>query len=330
MSLEVPTRHAISGLDLKSMTNLQVIQPVIDAYKDAEYCSRADLLINLKNVKYYDAPVLEKNSISSTVDTDNMSAEEIVASFDTKKWADVSVYRTNGELRKDLVELYNARTFKTAKERYGIELVDTDPTTGLFINPLMKGDNGMEMVYGRGILGKYGINDAVDLRVFTTDPEGIRRVLTIRRPRDINQPLATPGGVIDYKTFHVQEEPKDAATREGFEEVGLKLPEGVKINVGRSVLVADSRNTILSMMGTTICDAEVTWEQALKILEDWKKFKAEEQGKSAADIEADGVEFRAISGPESILRNRDSATRLPFFAAHEQIISEPESIKNLN
>lgn len=320
------TSTKINPFSLNDIAYDQEILPIPKNYSEqaVSYVNFEEIIANNNKAKYFDAPVLQKFSISSEVDTNSMSLDEIIKYYEIKdgekesvyktKWADVSIYDSNGEVRKDLVEAYNSRNKKIVKERYGINLSDKDPQTGLFLNPMMKEYTQNGYIYGRGVLGKFGINDAVDLVLTTKDMQGVEHTLTIRRPKDPGKPLAVPGGVVDYTGFDTQEELEEAASREGFEEVGLRLPEGIEIKKVGSYLVADPRNTALSFMGTTVFRAEVSWDEAQRILMDWKNFKLSK--KSTEEVEAEEVEFRPTSGSQSILNGTDQ-----FFASHKKIIA---------
>jgi ADP-ribose pyrophosphatase YjhB (NUDIX family) len=286
---------------LLNMSELQEVLPIPDVYKDSTFITVSELN-KINRDKYFDAQVLKSNSV---ILSDEASSDDLQKSFDPKKWADSSIFDSKGGLRKDFVETYNKRTEKAA-EKYGVKLVNKDPQTGLYLNPFATTNINLSMLYGRGVMGKYGINDAVDIKI-KTKKDGVDYVLTMRRPKDFLMPLAVPGGIVDYISFTEQETLENAASRESLEEIGLKLPEGAVLRKTGSYIVADPRNTIFSFIGTTVFEIGVSWEEAINI----------KKGLVANKGEASDVDFRPVSGDGSIFKDPESV----FFASHKYIIS---------
>ena len=169
----------------------------------------------------------------------------------------------------------------------------------------------------KGGLGLWGWNQAVDLKIIRRK-NGIKEVLTQKRPQDPGEPLCVPGGMVDRKGFWNKEKHINSAIRknneilEDLDNVVLTLqtigdnPILMKIKIKKmgTFPVADPRNGRLSSMMTTVFEAEILeGEDYLEsVLENTR--------------EANEIKFRPVTGRESIVNNSSVA----FFADHRDII----------
>jgi ADP-ribose pyrophosphatase YjhB (NUDIX family) len=181
--------------------------------------------------------------------------------FHATYWADPPAFRMQGGERvwdTEAVAAINART-EAAIAKYGVRLTEKDPESGLWLNPLLFAGTDVPLIGGRGVLGKYGLNETVDLRIVARDPHGAFHVLSFKRPLN-EDVLAMPGGYIDYG-----ESAKEAVLREFGEEIkGTKIPAEAWQTMRRvgSFIVADPRATRLAFNGTTVFEIEVPWSFA--------------------------------------------------------------------
>jgi ADP-ribose pyrophosphatase len=128
---------------------------------------------------------------------------------------------------------------------------------GFPLNPF-----GRTGISGRGILGKWAANFAVDGLITTIHPEkSLFQVLTITRA-DTGE-IAIPGGMVDFG-----EEPLETRDRELSEELSIgktDLANPLYENVVMKGYVDDPRNTDNAWMETTVIHTHISYEQAQKL-----------------------------------------------------------------
>ncbi len=150
---------------------------------------------------------------------------------------------------------------------------------GIPLNPV-----GRTGICGRGVLGKWGANFAVDAIITTLDNEGNLFVLTITR-KDTGE-MAFPGGMVD--------EGEDVFTtrnRELAEELSLNKDDLSQAEYEKKVsqgYVDDPRNTDNAWLETTAIHSHLAFEAARKLV-----LKA---GDDAADFSWIKISMENVSG----------------------------------
>lgn len=307
------------GKGLPKGTDAETLRNIAEAKEEVFPFAPKNLAIRQAELKslYTALPEQDEQGKALWMDTNALTARVEGASFDailpemeasegnwvpgmTEKefhkdfWADQNIYDVlDGKkvINAERVTQYNART-ERAMAKYGVALVEKDPTTGLWVNPILSADPTLRLLHGRGGLGKYGINEAVDLRVRI---EGTDTILTFKRPKDGG--YAVPGGMVDYGETAVE-----AVKREFREEIGDLLPKGYEPKQVGAYIVADRRNTALSWIGTTLFEVTVSAEMAEKMKARFKETR-----------EALEPDFRSVG---ALVEKNE-----PFFASHKELVT---------
>lgn len=206
-----------------------------------------------------------------------------------KKWADPADFRTVlkdiSEGRREPMESYEGP-------------VRLDKKTGLPLNP--RGRTGIK---DRGVLGKYGPNQAADPVLTRTNPvTGEYEVLLVRR-KD-NGILAFPGGFRDRKMADgkaILEDTLEAAVRELREETSIVVAEAdiVKAVSVYKGYVDDWRNTDNAWAETEAWHFHVEDpELAMRMIP-----KVSDEGKEALWVSASSVDIAVQNPPHALILN---------------------------
>lgn len=164
--------------------------------------------------------------------------------YEPPEYTSEVVFRHEGEWA-DPVDIKSVNRKFVTRTRNGDVPVPLD-SQGRPLNPI-----GRTGLVGRGLLGKWGRNQAGDALLTSVDPESGRLQLLVIERKDSGQ-KALPGGMV--------EEGETTATtvaRELFEESGAKLDFDVATTIFAGV-VDDPRNTDNAWMETTVLHKHLT------------------------------------------------------------------------